>query len=176
MAWISSIAKFIDRINLIVGRLTGWFTTGLVLLISIYVLMRYAFDDPRLWMQELEWHFFALIFLLGAAYTFQTDSHVRVDVFYARFSSKGKAWVNLIGILLFLLPFCWVVISRSWEFVISSWEVNERSADPGGLAARYIIKAAIPVGFSLLMLQGIGEAIKAGQQLMGGDIPTEIKA
>lgn len=159
---MQKLVEIIDQVSEYAGRATAWLTSLLVWLICVYVVMRYLFAQPLIWLQELEWHLFALIFLLGAAYTFKADAHVRVDVFYARFSPKRKAWVNLIGILVFLIPFCLVIITRSWDFVLSAWAVQESSADPGGLPARYLIKAALPLGFLLLLLQGVAEALRAG--------------
>lgn len=110
---------------------------------------------------ELEWHLFAAIFLLGAAYTLQEDKHVRVDVFYHRFSDKTKAWVNLIGTLILLIPFCVISFSESLSFVNSSFQLGETSPQPGGLPARWIIKSTIPAGFFLLGLQGISLITKS---------------
>ena len=95
------------------------------------------------------------MFLLGAAWTLDQDKHVRVDLFYQRFGPKTKALINLVGTLIFLIPFCWVTMITSIDFVQSSFLLNETSPDPGGLPARYLIKSAIPLGFGLLMLQGV---------------------
>lgn len=110
---------------------------------------------------ELEWHFFALIFLFASGYTLKTNKHVRVDLFYEKFSVKQRAWINLIGSLLFLIPWCVVIIYFSCSYAYSSWLINETSPDPGGLPARYIIKFCIPLGISLLLLQGISETLKS---------------
>jgi len=125
------------------------------------VLLRYAFNKSTAALFELEWHLFAIIFMVGAAYTLKYDKHVRVDVFYTNFSPKRKAWVNLIGTVFFLIPFCVVIISTSIPFVIASYNIMESSADPGGLPYRFIIKATIPIGISLLLLQGVSELLKS---------------
>ncbi|MEL7146166.1 MAG: TRAP transporter small permease subunit [Bacteroidota bacterium] len=155
------ITNWIDRINSAIGNLFSWLTTLLVIVICFDVMMRYVFTTSYAAVTEMEWHLFAAIFMLGAAFTLKYDKHVRVDVFYAGFSEKGKAWVNLIGTILFLLPFCFVVIQSSVPFVQNSFRVMETSPDPGGLPARFIIKSVIPLGFSLLLLQGISEILKA---------------
>lgn len=142
-----------DRITEGVGRLISWLTAVLVLIICYDVMMRYLFNKSSIAIYELEWHVFALIFLLGAGYALKHDRHVRVDVLYTRFSEKGQAWVNLLGTLLFLLPLCWILLVEGWDFVVNSFRLLESSADAGGLPARYIIKAAIPAGFLLLTLQ-----------------------
>jgi len=109
----------------------------------------------------LEWHLFAFIFLIGAAYALKHDRHVRVDVFYANFTEKQQAWVNLIGTLLFLIPFCIIIIYTSIRFAANAYAIQEGSPDPGGLPARYIVKAAIPIGFILLLLQACSLLIKS---------------
>lgn len=109
----------------------------------------------------MEWHLFALIFLLGAAYTLKTENHVRVDVFYSKLSERGKAWVNLFGTLLFLIPFCLMLIYASKNFVINSFNIGETSPDPGGLPGRYILKSIIPIAFFLLLIQSISLMFKS---------------
>ncbi|MFK7952683.1 MAG: TRAP transporter small permease subunit [Ekhidna sp.] len=151
----------IDKIIKQIGQAISWLTVLLVLVIVIDVFLRYVFNSTSAASFELEWHLFAAIFLLGAAYTLQNDKHVRVDVFYHRFSEKGKARVNLIGTLFLLLPLCIVAFWESLSFVSSSFAVSETSPDPGGLPARYIIKSAIPIGFFLLGLQGINVVLNS---------------
>lgn len=151
----------IDRLNEGVGRAVSWLNTALVLLIGYDVLTRYVFNHSAVAVVEAEWHLFALVFLLGAGYALRHDRHVRVDVFYGRLSPRGRAWVNLMGVLLLLLPFCWVATRAGWKFTANSFRLLESSPDPGGLPFRYLIKAAIPVGFALLLLQGVAEAGRA---------------
>ncbi len=151
----------IDKLIKHIGQVISWLTLLLVLVIVVDVFLRYVFNTTSAASFELEWHLFAAIFLLGAAYTLQNDKHVRVDVFYHRFSESGKAWVNLIGTVFLLLPFCVVAFWESLSFVSSSHAVLETSPDPGGLPARYIIKSAIPLGFFLLGLQGISVVLKS---------------
>ncbi|SDL98642.1 TRAP-type mannitol/chloroaromatic compound transport system, small permease component [Catalinimonas alkaloidigena] len=155
------LVRAIDALNEWVGRAVSWGNTLLVLVICYDVLMRYVFNRSQVAIMEIEWHLFAVVFLLGAAYAFKHDRHVRVDVFYANFSAKRKALINVLGILLFLIPFCWIVIRSGWEFTSNSLKIGERSPDPGGLPARYLIKSAIPLGFLLLLLQACAELIKS---------------
>ena len=154
-------ARYIDCFSEWSGRLIAWLVLILVLLISYDVTMRYAFQSGSTALQELEWHIFALIFLLGAAYTLKHDGHVRVDVLYqARWmSDKGRAWINILGVIFFLLPFCALIIYSSWPFVMNAYEIGEGSPDPGGLPHRYLLKAAIPLGFALVALQGVAMII-----------------
>jgi len=118
-------------------------------------------------MQELEWHLFALVFLLGAAYTLKHNGHVRVEVLYQKFSERTQAWLDLAGTLLFLLPFCILIIVSSMPFVGNSFHYHEISPDPGGLTHRWLLKAAIPVGFALLLVQGIADAAQKLAFLFG---------
>lgn len=151
----------IDRLITMIGRITSWLTLLLVLVIVVDVFLRYVFNATSALSFELEWHLFALIFLLGAAWTLQEDKHVRVDVFYHRYSEKKKALVNLLGTLVLLLPFCIIGFWESLSFVESSFSVKETSPQPGGLPARYLIKGSIPAGFLLLGLQGISIIMKS---------------
>ena len=153
--------RYIEHINTWIGKTVAWLSFALVLLICTDVALRYAFSFSKAGFYELEWHLFATLFLLGAAYTLRYDRHVRVDVFYGRFSDRAKAWVNLMGTCLFLLPFCFVVFYTSLSFVSDSFEIMESSPDPGGLPYRFIIKSTIPIGFALLLLQGLAEILKS---------------
>jgi TRAP-type mannitol/chloroaromatic compound transport system permease small subunit len=119
-------------------------------------MMRYLFQQGSVGLQELEWHLFALIFLLGSAYTLKHDGHVRVDILYRshRLSDKHRAWIDVIGIVLFLMPFCVLILISSWPFAYNA------SPDPGGLPYRFILKSAILLGFLLLLIQSIAELIK----------------
>lgn len=156
VSYMEYLVRLINNLNTKVGNTVSWLTSILVWVMCLDVTMRYLFNISFAGLFELEWHIFALIFLLGAAFTLKADKHVRVDVFYGQFSEKGKAWVNLTGTIIFLVPFCLVVIASSIPFVINSFSILEGSPDPGGLPFRFIVKSAIPIGFSLLLLQAFG--------------------
>lgn len=138
-----------------VGEKSSYINLLLVLLICIDVFMRYVLSFTKTWVLELEWHLFALIFLLGAAYTLQEDQHVRVDLWYADRSQKYKAWVNILGSLIFLVPWCLILIRSSFNYATNSLAMMEGSANPGGLPYRFVIKYAITACFVLLLLQAI---------------------
>lgn len=159
---LQQFATSIDKLSSWTGHLVAWLVLLLVLLVCYDVSMRYLFQSGSVALQELEWHLFALIFLLGAAPTLKNDGHVRVDVLYHShwFSPRTRIWINLLGTLAFLLPFCLVVITASWPFVRNAFLQNEGSPDPGGLPYRYLLKAVIPLAFSLLALQGIADLIR----------------
>jgi len=151
----------------------AWSTALVVLVVFVDVVMRYAFNTSFVFTQELEWHLFAFIFLMGAGYTLLYDGHVRVDIFYQRLSPKAQAWINLIGVLLFLIPGCVMVIATSWSFVANSWAVMEGSPDPGGIPYRFLLKACIPAGFILLLLQGVSLWIKSLFTILGEEVEPE---
>ena len=124
--------------------------------------MRYLFNSGSIAIQELEWHLFSIILLLGSAYTLKHDEHVRLDIFYSSklINDKVRIWFDVLGTLLILLPFCLLIIVSAWPFVTQAYIHNEISPDPGGLPARWLIKAVIPLGFFFLLIQGIAEVLK----------------
>ncbi len=167
MQFIEKLVNFIDGINGKIGYLVSWICTLMVLVVFYDTIMRYAFNRGSVALQELEWHLFAVVFLIGAAYTFKEGGHVRVDILYMSFSKKTKAWIDFLGTFIFLIPFAIMIILSSKIFIQSSWMVREVSSDPGGLPARYILKAMIPLGFTLLIVQGVSEALKNFMVIMG---------
>ncbi len=161
MRVLQFISRAIDSLNRAVGYGVAWATFVVVLVVFVDVVMRYAFKTSFVFVQELEWHLFAFIFLMGAGYTLLKDGHVRVDIFYQRLSLEAQAWINLLGVIFFLLPGCYMIMATSLNFVHNSWMVMEGSPDPGGIPYRYIVKAAIPAGFALITLQGLSLAIQS---------------
>jgi len=162
----SRAIRSVENVITWIGERTKWLTSLLVLLIFGDVLLRYFFSTSKAWINDLEWHVFALIFLFGAAYAFKEDQHVRVDVFYTKWSEHRKAWVNLIGTLCFLIPWCLVVIVSSFQYAEHAFAIGEQSAEPGGLHARFLIKGAITVGFVLLLLQAITVAVSSCRSIL----------
>jgi TRAP-type mannitol/chloroaromatic compound transport system permease small subunit len=173
MNLLKSMSNWIDRINEWTGRGVAWVTLGLVVIIFIDVVMRYIFNTSFVFTQEMEWHLFGFIFLIGAGYTLLHDGHVRVDIIYQRFGFRGQAWINLIGVILFLIPGCIMVISTSWKFVLNSWSIMEGSPDPGGIPFRFLVKGCIPAGFVLLLMQGLSLGIHSLLQILGLEMPKE---
>ena len=173
MRFIEKFVNAVDSVSDKIGRFVGWLTTSMVLIVFYDTVMRYAFNKGNVALQELEWHLFAVVFLIGAAYTLKEGGHVRVDILFINFSRKTKAWVDLVGTIVFLIPFCIMLIFATEKFVANSWAVREISPDPGGLPARYVLKAMIPLGFFLLIFQGLSEAGKCllvitGRRTEGG--------
>ena len=151
------IDNYIDRM----GKAVSWLTTVLMIVICIDVIMRYLFSVTETWILELEWHLFAVLFLLGASYALLHDKHVRVDLFYEKLPSKRRDLINALGVILFLMPWAWVIITNGWDYMYSSWTWGEGSPQPTGLPGRWFVKAMIVLGFLLLLIQGISELIKA---------------
>ena len=156
------IISIIDIFTEYTGKFISIFVIILVLLVGYDVSMRYLFNSGSIAIQELEWHLFSIILLLGSAYTLKHDEHVRLDIFYSSklINDKVRIWFDVLGTLLILLPFCLLIIISAWPFVTQAYIHNEISPDPGGLPARWLIKAAIPLGFFFLLIQGIAEALK----------------
>jgi TRAP-type mannitol/chloroaromatic compound transport system permease small subunit len=161
-----ALARAIDALNERIGRAAMWLVLLATLISSGNAVMRYGFDlSSNAWL-EIQWYLFALIFLLGAGYTLKHNGHVRIDILYGRFSPRLQAWVDLLGGLLLLLPLCGLMVWMGWGGFTDSLAVNETSPDAGGLL-RWPIKLAIPLGFALLLLQGVAEVIKRAAFLTG---------
>ena len=166
-----SLVRAIDRLNRGVGNLASWLTLLMVLVAAYNAIARYLGRQigielsSNAWI-ELQWYLFSLIFLLGSSYTLRQDRHVRVDVLFGRFSPRTRATVDLLGGLLFLLPFCAFALWATWPMVRESVSIREASPDPGGLP-RWPIKASMLVAFGLLFLQGLSETIKRALVLAG---------
>jgi TRAP-type mannitol/chloroaromatic compound transport system permease small subunit len=124
------------------------------------VIMRYVFNTSFVFMAELEWHLFAFVFLIGAGYTLLHNRHVRVDIFYSIMSPKMRAFVNCVGVLIFLLPSCYLVLNTSIPWVKVAYDIGEVSIDPGGIPFRFLLKAVLPVGYFLVLLQGVSLFLK----------------
>jgi TRAP-type mannitol/chloroaromatic compound transport system permease small subunit len=172
---LKTFIRWIDGLNEWVGRGVAWVTLALVLVIFTDVFMRYLLNKSFVFTQELEWHLFGFIFLIGAGYTLLHDGHVRVDIIYQRLGFKGQAWINLMGVIVFLIPGCLMIIITSFKFVLSSFLILEGSPDPGGIPLRFIVKGFIPAGFSLLLLQGLSLGVHSLLQILEVETPKEDK-
>ncbi|HCD28494.1 MAG TPA: C4-dicarboxylate ABC transporter permease [Gammaproteobacteria bacterium] len=154
---------FSRRIDHLVGVIgTGLSYIWLLLLgvIVVNVMLRYAFDRGFIELEEIQWHLYSVGFLFGLSYAYQADTHIRVDVLYESFSPRLKGWIELYGIVLFLLPFVFLILIFGVPFVISSYQVSEISASPGGLPLRWLIKAALPLAFAMLLLAVLSRLIR----------------
>jgi TRAP-type mannitol/chloroaromatic compound transport system permease small subunit len=152
---MQAIEGLIDR----VGRLTLWVALAMISLVTLNVLLRYAFSFGSVWSQELEWHLLAALILLGMCYALQRGDNVRVDVFYAGYSARTKFVVDVISVVLTFLV-ALVFIKLSIGYVGQSWSIDEQSPDPGGIPHRWIVKGLIPLGYSLLALQSVAAFLR----------------
>lgn len=152
---LDGVAGFLDRLVARIGRATAWLTLVLVLLVAGDVLFRYVWHVSSVAEQELEWHVLAVIALMGASYTLQQGEHVRVDIFYQHYGQRLRRWMDVLLPGLIVVPSMLFIAWLSLTFVGMSWELSEGSPDPGGLPARWLIKAFVPLGFFLVAVQGI---------------------
>lgn len=153
------LAHGIDAFVDLVGRATSWLALGIALVMGANVLLRYAFSYGFIWAQELEWHIFVPICLFGMSYALLHGEHVRVDVLFQYFTPRNKHLVEVIAAFI-SMAFCVIVIWLSIPYVYQSWSIGEGTANPGGIEYRYIVKSLIPIGFAILFLQSLSEAIK----------------
>ena len=160
---MDAAAKLADAIDVFVdyvGRATSWLALGIALVMGANVLLRYAFSYGFIWAQELEWHIFVPICLLGMSYALLHGEHVRVDIVYASLAPRTKHAIDVVAAFL-SMAFCAIVIWLSIPYVNQSWSIGEGTANPGGIDYRYVIKSLIPIGFAILFLQSLSQAIKS---------------
>lgn len=155
--FLINFISLIDHFTELTGRLIAWFTLVMVVLSFTIVVLRYGFNLGWVAMQESVLYFHGLVFMLGAAYTLKADAHVRVDIFYQKFSVKQKAMVNLFGAVFLLLPVCISIFVISFDYVMTSWRIMEKSAEAGGLPFVYLNKSLLLLLTITLALQGIAE-------------------
>jgi TRAP-type mannitol/chloroaromatic compound transport system permease small subunit len=152
-------SQFVDALNEKIGVLATWLVLIVCLIGAGNAASRYLFSESSNGWREMQWYMFAAIVLLGGPYTLKMNEHVRVDLVYSSISERARIWIDILGGLLFLLPFCAIFIYFTWPWFLDSWRLQEHSPDAGGLL-RWPVKLLLPVGFALLALQGISEIIK----------------
>ena len=163
------LSDAIDRLTTAIGKSVYWLILAAVLISSANAIVRKLFDvSSNAWL-ELQWQLFGAVFMLGAAYTFLKNEHIRIDILNSRFPKAVRDWIDLLGHLLFLMPFVLLMIRDGWPFFMSSFRIGEQSMNAGGLP-QWPAKFLIPLGFVLLFLQGISEIIKR-LAVMRGLIP-----
>jgi TRAP-type mannitol/chloroaromatic compound transport system permease small subunit len=166
MQILLKIARAIDRLNEACGRLFMGLVLAAVLISAGNAIVRKLLNTSSNAFLEIQWYLFGAIFLLCAGYALKTNAHVRIDVIYGRLSQRAQAWIDIVGTLLFLLPLCAVLIYFGWPRFIDTWLSWERSSDAGGLV-RWPVWLLMPLGFTLLALQGCAELIKRVAFLRG---------
>jgi len=154
------LEKGFNKFANFIGTITAIAMVLMILNVFYDVIMRYFFNTGSIAMQEMEWHLFSIIILLGISYTLKEDSHVRVDIVYSKLSSRKKAMINMIGSILFILPISILVGISSIDTAVDAFISMEQSGDPGGLPYRWIVKSLIPLSFLLLIITTIGFFIK----------------
>ncbi len=153
------LKAILERISELVGSAIAWLTVLMVLGTFVIVVLRYVFDLGWIAMQESIVWMHAAVFMLGASYTLKQNEHVRVDIFYRRTTAERRAWVNVVGTVVFLLPLAGFVAATSWDYVATSWAISEASREAGGLPFPFvpILKSLIPATAALLIMQGIAD-------------------
>ncbi|MBS0247218.1 MAG: TRAP transporter small permease subunit [Proteobacteria bacterium] len=162
------IADAIDSLTARIGRAVAWLVLAIVLLQFVLVVARYLFGFGSIWLNESVMYGHAALFLLAAAWTLGSGGHVRVDIFYAGASPRGRAWIDLIGSLLLLMPFALLLLYLSLPFAARSWAILERSQETSGLPLVFVLKTLVPVFAGLMALQGIAQAIRSWAVLRAG--------
>jgi TRAP-type mannitol/chloroaromatic compound transport system permease small subunit len=165
--FLVQLENTINSFSDLLGKVAGVLLIGLLFNVFFDVIMRYLFNDVSIGMQELEWHLYACVFMLGISYALRHNGHVRVDLIYESRSVKTKAWIDLLGAVLFLLPFTVLVCFYGIDFVRESFQMSEQSGDPGGLPFRWLIKSMIPFAFLSMTISGVGMVLHSVNILLG---------
>ncbi len=165
----------IDRFSDLTGRLTAWLTLAMTLVTFVIVVMRYLFDAGFIWIQESVTWMHAMVFMLGAAYTLRHEEHVRVDIFYRGMTARRRAWVDALGVLLFLFPLCAYLLVESWDFVATAWSIRETSRESGGMPYPFVplLKSVLLVMPAFLALQGLS-LLLVSLRALGSPAPREL--
>lgn len=161
------LARNLEAVNEWVGRLVSWLALAMVLVTFMVVVLRYMLDIGWIAMQESVTYMHAILFMAGAAYTLRYQGHVRVDIFYRHFSERSRAWVDLLGALLLLMPVCLFILYESWGYIGDSWAVYEGSREAGGIEGVYLLKSMILVMGGLLIVQGLASILRCRLYLAG---------
>ncbi len=166
---VQGLIRVLEAVNEGVGRLVSWLTLAMVFTTFAIVVLRYGFDLGWIALQESVTYMHALVFMLGAAYTLRHDEHVRVDIVNRRLPPRGRAALEIAGHLVLLLPMAVAILWMSWEFVASSWRLQEGSPDAGGLPFVYLLKSVLILMPALLILQSVAGILRAGLTLGRAD-------
>ena len=160
---IPKLSKFISWL----GQTVAWFNPLMATLIVVVVVLRYLFDTGSLLLQESVIYLHGAVVMLGISYALQNKSHVRVDIVFSRWSKTTQATVDLVGHLIFLMPFSLCVLIFSWEYVLASWQIREGSLEVGGIQAVFVLKTLIPAMSITLLIQGLAESVKCVRIIRG---------
>lgn len=158
---MKTIASKLRAFILSIGDIISWINVALVLVIILQVLLRYGFGEGMIALEELQWHFYAIIIMIGFSYADAKDAHVRVDLLSSKLSVKANAWIELLGVIFLLIPFLYVVFDHGLEYTKSSFQSSEVSPSPGGLPLRWLIKSLIPLSMFLMFLSALTKIIRS---------------
>ena len=161
MFLISKVISTIENMTEFIGKWVSWAAIGMALLTGIVVFLRYGLNLGSIFAQEAVTYLHGSLFMLGAAFTLKSGKHVRVDIFYRRCGVQTRAWIDAIGNIVFLVPFCVFIFFVTWDYVAQSWSMKEISADPGGIPAVYLLKSLLPIMAITLLLQGLAETLRS---------------
>ncbi|WP_439608438.1 TRAP transporter small permease subunit [Hydrogenophaga sp.] len=159
MSFLLKLSRLIDAFSNMIGKLVMWFILATTLVSAGNAIVRKLFDSSSNALLEIQWYLFAAVFMLGSGYAFLRNAHVRIDFISSRFSARGRNWVDVVGILIFLFPLCYMMATLGWPLFERAWVTGEMSSNSGGLI-RWPVYGLIPLGFAILFLQGISELIK----------------
>ena len=171
-----SLVVALEAVGIWAGRVVSWFSLFMVVITFLVVLLRYAFDLGWIAMQESVTYLHAALFMIGTAYTLQRNGHVRVDIFYQKLSRRGRAWVDLLGTLLLLVPVCIFIAWAGWDYVAESWAVIEGSREAGGIPGVYLLKTLIIAMPVLVLIQGVAWILRNGLFLAGNESALQTDA
>lgn len=171
----TAVSRSIDRVLDQIGSLASWLWIACMVVILVSVIARYAFGQGSIMLEEIQWHIYGAVWLIGLSYTLVSDGHVRVDVLHERASLRTQTWIELLGILLLLMPFLVIFLLDAVPYFISSYEVNERALAPDGLPARWALKFFLPLAVMLLIVGAFSRLLRCTALLFGKPTPIRIE-
>jgi TRAP-type mannitol/chloroaromatic compound transport system permease small subunit len=166
MNGLLGLSRFIDDVNERIGKAATWLILVVVVISAGNAVMRYSINWSSNGLLEIQWYLFSAIFLLCAGYVFKKNEHIRIDIVAGRLSPRAQNWIDVFGIVVFMLPMVALVMYLSWPVFMNAWQTGEGSPNPGGLI-RWPVRLLMPIGFFLLLLQGLSELIKRVAFLAG---------
>jgi TRAP-type mannitol/chloroaromatic compound transport system permease small subunit len=169
-----AFSRAVDRLNEAIGKAITWLVLIVVVISAGNAVVRYGFDWSSNGLLEIQWYLFSAIFLLCAGYVLKKNEHIRIDVIFGRFSPRTQNWIDVFGFLVFMLPMVMMTLWLSWPVFMNAWNSGEMSANPGGLV-RWPVRLLLPVGFFLLLLQGLSELVKR-LAFLSGNGPNPLQA
>jgi TRAP-type mannitol/chloroaromatic compound transport system permease small subunit len=157
----SQLSRIIDGFILSVGNAISWLNVVLVLVILAQVVLRYVFGLGQIFLEEAQWHLYAVLVMFGIAYGVVDNTHIRMDLIYSTRSERTKEWIELFGQVFFVMPFALILFLKGVDLVESAWRVNEGSPSPGGLPWRWAIRAVLPASMLLYLFASISRSIRS---------------